>query len=536
MNKVLNINLGGMPLTIDDDAYRHLENYLQSLHNHFRNSEGYEEIMSDIEARLGELLREGMGKRSIAGMQDVKNAVSIMGTPEDFGAESISETAEKAKTSSSSAVSSNTDSTSRSNREGGIKTGKRLFRDGENKMVGGVCSGLAAYFGINDPTWVRILLAVLGFTMGSGVLIYFVMWALIPEAKTTADRLAMQGESVDVNSIAKAVEEGAQSFSKKLNEFGNPENQARFNDGVHRISAKIGGVIQTLLKGMGGFWKILLAIVSVLVIISLFISWVSGIVSVVWAYPFFGYLSDSSAMPLAAILASFALVSIPITLLVLFLRRLFLQRPASNAVVGGLWTAWGLSWAILGIFGGRTVKDFNHKAEFTQTVNLSDPNVETLTLKILENPNGDLATQLGNIQVSEDYLIVEGTQIRIEKSESDKLELVKTVYSRGRNLEEARKLSNNLELKVESIGDKLTIANSFQIPKGTKYRGQLINLLLKVPVGKKIRFDKTEENGNINFREASDDNEDNEPCWENDISLWEMTEDGMKCLNKKRKE
>jgi phage shock protein C len=529
MNKVLNINLGGMPLTIDDDAYRHLENYLQSLHNHFRSSEGYEEIMSDIEARLGELLREGMGKRTIAGTQDVKNAVSIMGTPEDFGAESINETAEKAKTSSSS-------SSGRSNTEGGIKTGKRLFRDGENKMVGGVCSGLAAYFGISDPTWVRILLAVLGFTMGSGILIYFIMWALIPEAKTTAERLAMQGESVDVNSIAKAVEEGAQSFSKKLNEFGNPENQARFNDGVHRISAKIGGIIQTLFKGMGGFGKIILAIISVLLIISLVGSWVTGVISVAFAYPFFGYLTDSNAMPIVALLATFALVSIPVTLLVLFLRRIFLQRPASNAVVGGLWTAWGLAWAILGIFGGRTVKEFNHKAEFTQTVNLANPNAETLTLKILENPYGDLATHLGNIQVSEDYLIVEGTQVRIEKSESDKLELVKTVYSRGKNLEEARKLSNNLELKVESIGDKLTIANSFQIPKGTKYRGQVINLLLKVPVGKKIRFDKTETGGNINFREASDDNEDNEPCWENDISLWEMTEDGMKCMNKKKKE
>jgi phage shock protein PspC (stress-responsive transcriptional regulator) len=527
MNKVLNINLGGMPLTIDDDAYRHLENYLQSLHNHFRNSDGYEEIMSDIEARLGELLRDGMGKRTIAGMQDVKNAVSVMGTPEDFGAESIDETAEKAKTSSSS-------SSGRSNTEGGIKTGKHLFRDGENKMVGGVCSGLAAYFGLGDPTWVRILLAVLAFTMGTGVLLYFILWAVMPEAKTTADRLAMQGEPVDVNTIAKAVSDGAENFSQKLNEFGNPENQAKFNDGVHRISSKIGTIIQTLLRGMSGFWKVVLATVSVGLIVSLVVSWIGGIVSVVWAYPFFGYLSDSKTMPFMAILASFALVSIPITLLVLFLRRLFLQRPASNAVIGGLWTAWGLAWAILGIFGGKTVKQFNHKAEFTQTVNLANPNAETLTLKMLNNPNGDLATSLGNIQVSEDYLIIDNTQIRVEKSETDKLELVKTVFSRGRNLEEARRLTNNLDLKIESVGDRLNVANSFQIPKGTKWRGQVINLLLKVPVGKKVRFDKTDARGNINFREASDDRDDNEPCWENDISLWEMTENGMKCLNKKK--
>ena len=92
MNKVLNINLGGLPFTIDDEAYRILENYLQSLHNHFRASEGYEEIMNDIEGRLAELIKEGMGKRGIVTHQDVKNAVSVMGKPEDFGAESVDET------------------------------------------------------------------------------------------------------------------------------------------------------------------------------------------------------------------------------------------------------------------------------------------------------------------------------------------------------------------------------------------------------------------------------------------------------------
>ena len=519
-----------MPLTIDDDAYRHLENYLQSLHNHFRSSEGYEEIMSDIEARLGELLREGMGKRTIAGTQDVKNAVSVMGTPEDFGAESIHETAEKAKTSSSSS------SSGRSNTEGGIKTGKRLFRDGENKMVGGVCSGLAAYFGLGDPTWIRIVLAVLAFTMGTGIVLYFILWCVIPEAKTTSDRLAMQGEPIDVNSIAKAVEVGAESFSKKINEFGNPENQAKFNEGVHNMSAKIGHVVQTILRGMGSVWKVIAVIVSIFLIGALLISWITGAVSLTMAYPFFGYVTDSNIAPILFGFLGFALVSIPIVLLILFIRRLFLKRPANGAVVGGLWGVWGLCFVLLGINVGRVVKEFNHKAEFNQTINLANPDAETLTVKILDDPNGDLATHLGNIQVSEDYLVIEDTQIRIEKSETDKLELVKTIYSRGRNLEEARKLTNNLDLKVESVGDRLNIANSFQIPKGTKYRGQVINLLLRVPVGKKIKLDKTESNGNINFREASDDNEDNQPCWESDISLWEMTENGMKCLNKKKSE
>ena len=154
MNKVFNINLGGQPLTIDEDAYRLLENYLQSLHNHFRASEGYEEIMSDIEARLGELLREGMGKRAIVMIQDVKNTVSIMGKPEEFGAEPMDETqAAAANAAGNSSASKNTEGSSaseKSAKKSPIQTGKRLFRDEENSQVGGVCSGLAAYFGIEE--------------------------------------------------------------------------------------------------------------------------------------------------------------------------------------------------------------------------------------------------------------------------------------------------------------------------------------------------------------------------------------------------
>ena len=91
MNKVLNINLGGYPFTIDEDAFEHLENYLDTIHSHFKKSEGYEEITSDIEARMAELFQEQLNGRSIVTIRTVETCIGIMGTPEEFGAEGLEE-------------------------------------------------------------------------------------------------------------------------------------------------------------------------------------------------------------------------------------------------------------------------------------------------------------------------------------------------------------------------------------------------------------------------------------------------------------
>ena len=137
MNKVLQINVGGISFTIDDDAFRKLDAYLLELETHFKYSDSSEEILSDIEARLAELLTDRLRGREILNIADVLATVKIMGHPSEFDDEFVGN---KAKDSG----------------PWDVKTGKRLFRDTENKVFGGVCSGLAAYFGIQDPVWVRV--------------------------------------------------------------------------------------------------------------------------------------------------------------------------------------------------------------------------------------------------------------------------------------------------------------------------------------------------------------------------------------------
>lgn len=204
MNKIFNINLGGYPFTIDEDAYEHLNAYLKTIHGHFRQSEGYEEITEDIEARLAEIFQEKLGNRPIVNMKDVKDAIATMGTPEEFGAETTG--AEFADEASSA--------------QGQYKTGKRLFRNPEEEVIGGVCSGLAAYFGIQDPIWVRILFIILVVSGGFGVPIYIILWAVVPKAESASDRLAMRGEPINVSNIGKIIEEGFKDFSDKVSELG----------------------------------------------------------------------------------------------------------------------------------------------------------------------------------------------------------------------------------------------------------------------------------------------------------------------------
>ena len=219
MNKIFNINLGGYPFTIDEDAYAHLQQYLGAIDRHFRDSEGHEEITSDIESRVAELFQEKLNSRRIVTMKDVKETIVIMGTPEDFGATveedfSYQENVDGTKTNSKSKRSS-------------LKTGKRLFRDPDDEVVAGVCAGIAAYFGINDPLWVRLLFVLITISGGFGIPAYFIMWAILPKAESASDRLAMKGEPVNVSNIGKIIEEEIDHISEKVSEFGSEFNSKK---------------------------------------------------------------------------------------------------------------------------------------------------------------------------------------------------------------------------------------------------------------------------------------------------------------------
>ena len=199
MNKTYNVNVGGYPFTMDINAYERLESYLDIIENHFSASESCEEIVNDIELRFAELIQERPNKQPIIGLRDVELAIKILGTPEEFGAES-DEIYEDEFVKS----------------ERSRRSGKRLFRNTEEKVLGGVCSGLAAYFGIQDPVWIRLFVVLLTIGTGMGLIAYIIMWIIVPPAKSRMEKLAMQGEPINVENIARSFESSIDELSEKI--------------------------------------------------------------------------------------------------------------------------------------------------------------------------------------------------------------------------------------------------------------------------------------------------------------------------------
>jgi phage shock protein PspC (stress-responsive transcriptional regulator) len=538
MNKVFNINLGGQPLTIDEDAYRLLENYLQSLHNHFRQSEGYEEIMSDIEARLGELIREGMNKRAIVMIQDVKNTISIMGKPEEFGAEPMDETQKAAPTEGSSLGEKMADKSGKSGKKSPIQTGKRLFRDEDNKVIGGVCSGLAAYFGIEEVIWVRLAVFLFIFS-GLSFFLYLFMWIIVPAAKTTADRLAMRGEPIDVNSIAKSIETGFEDLSKKVNEFGQDTGaHARFGQKISNFFTAIGNGIGHILRGFSGIAKVFAAIISIIIIATIVTTWVATAIGLTWAAPIAGYLTDESWEATLTVLVAFVFLAIPTLELVFFVRKLLFKRGVHDAVHVVIWSVWTLNCIGIAYLASSFGRNFSHKIDKTQTYNMSNA-VDTFNIAVVKKENDAINIQLGDLHVTDDVLLSDNVNLFIKPSETGQFELTQTMMSQGRTTEEAKTLLSRMDYTPSVSNDKLTIPAQFMIPKGLKWRGQVIDMTLKVPVGKVFRMKESEikEWNVVHIDEASGRRQGD--CYGAHIQTWVMTAKGAKCINeiknKKRK-
>lgn len=230
MKKTYNINLGGIVFHIDEDAYELLDKYLSNLRIHFSKEEGAEEIVHDMELRISELFSERLNeKNQVITLKDVEEIIAQMGKPEEFSEDATQDTNEYIKEE---------------------KTPKRLFRDPDNKVIGGVCSGIAAYFGW-DVTILRILLIILAFPIfWNGafiikgiVLFYIIAWIIIPEANTATDKLSMKGMKVNVENIGKTVTDGFE----KVNDYVKSDKPRSI---LHKIGEAIVSVVGFLVKAV----------------------------------------------------------------------------------------------------------------------------------------------------------------------------------------------------------------------------------------------------------------------------------------------
>lgn len=275
MNKIIQINLEGQAISIDEVAFSKLENYLNLLQQHFKGTPSGDEILSDIRSRLSELFAsKTKAPNSFINEADVQQAIEIMGKPSDLGiagSEDFSPLDEKTSnegTAFSAHQSTHIDDVleqaKKEQERAQQNHSKKLFRDPDDKALGGVCSGLAAYFDL-DVSLIRIatiVLVVLG--VGSPIPIYLILWAIVPEAQTAQDKFRMRGETPDISEIAHRIRNEAKDVADHLKKNSN------VNSAIREVSGFFEKIIRAISKFFGAGMLSLLVLFGVALTVILF--------------------------------------------------------------------------------------------------------------------------------------------------------------------------------------------------------------------------------------------------------------------------
>ncbi|MHC1779764.1 MAG: PspC domain-containing protein [Bacteroidales bacterium] len=231
MKKVIKVSIGNLAFTVEEEGFLLIKGYLDVLHDYYDNKENGDEIIEGIEERIAELFVEKCGSNTVVSAEIIKEVISILGRPETIFDEQ-----------------SDTRSTGTGRQTRYIP--KKLYRNTDNKILGGVCSGIGAYSGL-DVTLIRILFVVLffGFSafpffhFGGSVMVlaYLVMWMVIPEAKTVEQRCSMYGEPMDLSNIQSSLKREAKRASRGIKRAGREGASAL--EGVALVLAKAFSVI-----------------------------------------------------------------------------------------------------------------------------------------------------------------------------------------------------------------------------------------------------------------------------------------------------
>ena len=242
MNKIIKINLAGQAVSIDEQAYDSLSQYMRSLERYFINTESGKEILEDIEARIAELFFATLRSNDFISEVHVQEAITLMGTAQDMGAEDNDESQDSQ----------------------GYKDPKRkkLFRDKEDAIFGGVCSGIGAYYGL-DTIAVRIMFILLVMLAGAPIVAYILLWAIIPAAITAQDRYRMHGDASTISDIANNIREEATNVSSNLR-----NGASKWSKNIKKNSTLKSGT-QTLTNGIVEILTLVAKLFAVFLIIML---------------------------------------------------------------------------------------------------------------------------------------------------------------------------------------------------------------------------------------------------------------------------
>ncbi|MDP4663303.1 MAG: PspC domain-containing protein [Salibacteraceae bacterium] len=526
MKKTVQVNLSGQIFTLDEDAFDLLSSYLNQIGKLYDRSPGKDEIITDIEMRIAELLLEKLANnKQVVMIQDVEAVITIMGKPEQFEAE------EDYQDTSSNYAESNHKS-------------KRLFRDQDNAVVGGVCAGVGQYFGI-EPIWLRLFMAISIIVFGSGALLYIILWVIVPAARTTAEKLSMKGEPVNINNIGKTIEDEINNLGAKLGSNGAKNTTRKMASGLDRFFSFLAELIRGFLKVFGKILGAVLFLVGLFSIIGI-LGAVFGIADFFhwgndhWGNSMtiyeFGDVVFSSSEWFAA-----AVVGLVITFAIPFIGMIYggigllfpkVRIPYLGVSLVGLWFI-GVSIVVFTAFGvGREFsKEDTSKTEFvlsnlnqlqdTIIVDLGADPFHLSTSKSYRINRNDFV-----FKTEENEILFGNVSFNVEESRTDAISLEILKSSQGASFDEARNRAEAIKYETKIDSNKITVDAYFRFPLNQMLRDQDVNVTLKLPTGSVVYLTE-------GLQRVIDDIDNIDDIYDPHMvnHYWKMTSRGLLCLD-----
>jgi phage shock protein PspC (stress-responsive transcriptional regulator)/tetrahydromethanopterin S-methyltransferase subunit G len=497
MNKTVNINLGGIFFHIDEDAYQKLTKYFDAIKRSLTNASGQEEILNDIEMRVSELLTERQKtEKHVVTTKEVDEVIAIMGQPEDYRIDNPEETQKTAN------FNSNKNATHL----------KKLYRDKENATVGGVLAGLGHYFGV-EKVWLRLAALILLLCFGTGVLLYFILWIAIPEAKTTAEKLEMTGEPVNISNIERKVREEFDNVSDKLKSADYDKMGNHFKNSAEKVGNTLGEIIETIMKAFSKVIGVLIILSGlstlILLLIGIFALGSNVFIDFPWSnFIESGNYSDYPAWTFGLVM--FFAVGIPFFFFTVLGFKLLSPtiKSISRTVSYTLLAIWIIAVTLAISIGIQQAMAFSEDGREIEKKYLTLQPTDTLNIKFVNNEkySGDLNEKF-SFRFIEDSLknkVIYSTDVAIQIETTDEKQAYIKIekQARGKSIAEANNRAKQIQYKYQIIGNQLVFDNYLTTAFKNKFRGQEVEITLYLPKGTVFKCDKSLSNYDESDNEA----------------------------------
>lgn len=629
MKKVININFQGRVIPIEETAFELLKQYIESLRKYFAHEEGRDEIINDIESRIAELFSERIKKGSVCITdEDVNAVIASMGRPEDFEAE-----ANGGATESTSGATGATGSTGFTGAQqsagytgagggaqqqssyqqsksstgynsgaargrlyrnaddkivGGVASGlanylkidpivmrivfvvlfgllfwiyillwviipsqsvqtnitKRLYRSAEDKVIAGVAGGLAAYF--NIAPWIpRLIFAapliialvsgpfdwwwgghwnfwwgpkiISGSLSSTLFLTYIILWIAVPVAVTSAEKLEMRGEKVDLNSIrdtvkedlegfkgraekwGKEIKESAQQWGEKAKDFGQSAGSR-----AKTFTAEAGPMARSAGSGIGHaigvLFKAFFMFIAAIIVVSLFGTLVTILFGGYTVFPAKEFLLSGLWQNALTWGTLVLFLGVPLVAMLTWLVRRIMGVRSRNHylgyIFGSLWII-GLICAI--ILGGSLTREFMAGPEpIEEPINITQPASGKMYIDVAGNyPRHYRSSWFGTNRkdwpfyvANQDTIMLNTVRVNVSKSKDASFHVYRIRLSHGNTPETAKRLAERISFDVTQQDSTLVLPEGFAISRNEKFRNQQVIIVVEVPVGKRIQLDR----------------------------------------------